>query len=137
MNANVQLTHKKNILFFDGVCNLCNGFIDFLIRRDKTQKIYFSPLQSEVASRMLGPQYIQELPSVVYFRNGKALSESTAVLYVLKDLGGAWSLCLVFIILPRSLRDMVYRFIAKSRYKWFGRRSTCRLPGPDEQTRFL
>lgn len=128
---------KDKILFFDGVCNLCNWFIDFSIRRDKSGKIFFSPLQSDIALKKLGPQYTKGLPSVVYFREGEVFSESTAALIVLSDLGGVLALFRVFLIIPKIFRDPVYRWIARNRYRWFGRRETCRLPSEHEKTRFL
>jgi len=123
------------VIFFDGVCNLCNAFVDFVIHRNSAYR--FSSLQGKTASQILPQKMIQDLPSVVLQQGDQIFTESTAALKVLKSLGGLWSLTSVFLLIPRFLRDPIYRFIARHRYSWFGKRDTCRLPTPEERSRFL
>lgn len=126
------------IIFFDGVCGLCNRFVDLMLRADKRGLFRFAPLQGETAKALLPP-----LPeeahawSVVYRDEHGTYRESEAVLRVLGRLGGWWGTLAVFRCLPRALRDAVYRLIARNRYRWFGKRETCRLPTPEERARFL
>ena len=128
----------KRILFFDGVCNLCNSSVDFLVRRQKGQRQFFiASLQGETARELLPSQVIENLNSLVYHRDGVVEFESTAVIWAAADLGGLWGLVRVFLIFPEFLRNPVYRFVAKNRYKWFGEKSTCRLPTEEEKTYFL
>lgn len=128
---------SRRILFFDGVCSLCNVFVDFLIRRQKKRLFYFAPLQGRTAGQMLDSKVSDGLKSVVYFRDGEVFFESTAALRVLADLGGLWRFVLVFMIIPACIRNSIYRFIARNRYKWFGQKQTCRLPSDEENKFFL
>ena len=128
---------NTTILFFDGVCGLCNGFIDFLFRFDRKKHFLFSPLQGEKAAELLPKSDTEKLESVVLYIDGKVFYKSEAALKVLTTLGGPWLLFGVFYILPKSFRDTVYSWIAKNRYKWFGEKESCRLPTPDERARFL
>lgn len=128
-----------NIVYFDGVCNLCNGAINFLIDQDKKQNLKFASLQSEAGEEVLRRF---SLPSDVYdsflFLKGDQLfQKSEAVLEIVKLLGGAWPLLAVFKIIPRSIRDWMYTQVARNRYKWFGKRNECRLPTPELKERFL
>jgi predicted DCC family thiol-disulfide oxidoreductase YuxK len=128
-----------HIVLFDGVCNLCNGFVQFIIRNDKRERFHFGALQSAEAFELLKGSSIRpsDLDTVIYLRKGKALTRSTAALQILKELGGAWSLMAVFFVVPRFLRDAVYRFIGNNRYRWFGRQESCMLPTPELRARFL
>jgi len=132
---NSSLTEKSDVIFFDGVCNLCNAFVDFVIHRNSAYR--FSSLQGKTSAQTLPQKMIQDLPSVVLQQGDQIFTESTAALKVLKSLGGLWSLTSVFLLIPRFLRDPIYRFIARHRYSWFGKRDTCRLPTPEERSRFL
>jgi predicted DCC family thiol-disulfide oxidoreductase YuxK len=125
------------IIFFDGVCNLCNGFVDFLIRRDTQKKLSFASLQGETARENLPSEKIKSLSSVILWDNGVIYEESAAVLRVFFYLGGCWKLFLIFHVVPQALRDFVYRWVAKNRYHWFGQKETCRLPTDQEKSRFL
>lgn len=125
------------IVFFDGVCGLCNKTIDFLIRTDKAKKLRYAPLQGYTARRLLTKIQVENLESVVYYRDGKYLVSSTAVLRLLLDVGGLWKILSVFLVLPAFVRNAVYFFIARRRYKWFGKSDTCRLPAADERALFL
>lgn len=130
---------EAGIVLFDGVCNLCNGFVQWLIHRDPTWKFRFGALQSLAAQDLMAGQQVRpmDLGTVLYVRNGKVLARSTAVLHILKDLGGSWSLMYGFIIVPPFLRDAVYRWVARNRYKWFGKRESCMVSTPAQRARFI
>jgi predicted DCC family thiol-disulfide oxidoreductase YuxK len=125
------------IVFFDGECNLCNGFINWLLRVDKAGKMKIASLQGESAKRLVTTGPGPGLESVVYLRDGKMLERSSAVLMILFDLGGAWKFLSALMILPKSLRDAVYKLVAMNRSRLFGTRESCRLPTPEERERFL
>ncbi|HNR56612.1 MAG TPA: thiol-disulfide oxidoreductase DCC family protein [Flavobacteriales bacterium] len=126
-------------ILFDGVCNLCNGFVQWVITRDPKAKFQFGALQSAAAQDLVAGRDVRPmgLGTVLYVKNGRVLERSTAVLTILKDLGGPWSLLYGFIILPPFLRDGVYRWVARNRYKWFGQRESCMLPTPELRGRFI
>lgn len=131
---------KKHILLFDGVCNLCNATVQFILHRDKKEKFSFASLQSEVAKRLLfnSPHYINDLQSIVLLKDGKLYDKSTAALYIAKELSGAWPLLYyLFIWWPKSFRDFFYNKISKRRYRWFGKQETCSLPDKAYKDRFL
>lgn len=127
------------VILFDGVCNLCNGAVDFVIKRDSQGLFRFASLQSEAGQEVLSRHNIEpsETDSVVLIENGRAFDRSTAALRISRHLGGMWPFLYGFIILPRPLRDAAYQAIAKRRYKWFGKKETCRIPSPQERERFL
>jgi len=129
----------RRIVLFDGVCDLCNGFVQFIIRRDPKARFRFGALQSAEAKDLLrgSPIRAEDLETVVYLRNGPPLTRSTAALRILGDLGGAWPLCLVLLVVPPFIRDGVYRWIARKRYAWFGKRDTCMVPTPELRARFI
>lgn len=122
------------ILFFDGHCNLCNGFINFLVLRDKERKIKYAPLQGSTAAEMLPEQYVEQLNSVVLLDEGVIYTESEAALRALKVTSKFYG---VLLYVPEFFRNMVYRFVAKNRYKIFGRSDTCRVPSEEERQLFL
>ncbi len=130
---------EENVILFDGVCNLCNGAINFLIDRDKDGIYKFAPLQSEYGQRYLTENGLplDEFDSIVLLEDGHTYSKSTAALRIAKHLSGAWPLLYGFIILPRFVRDAVYDFIANNRYKFFGKQDQCRVPTPELQAKFL
>jgi predicted DCC family thiol-disulfide oxidoreductase YuxK len=127
----------KQIVFFDGVCNLCNGWIDFLaprlIKPAPGESVHFASLQGKTA-RDLGIS--PELKSILLWKDGKILDESDAVFEILKLLRFPWPLARIFKILPRGFRNAVYRWVARNRYRWFGQRTECRLPTEAERKRF-
>ena len=127
------------VLFFDGVCNLCNGMVQFVIRQDKRKRLHFATLQSDPGVRFLNAHGLatEEIGTSVYWRNGQALTRSTGALNVARDVGGIWVLAYGSIILPRFIRDAVYDFIARNRFRWFGKRDTCMVPSPELKARFL
>ncbi len=130
---------KNPILLFDGVCNLCNESVQFIIRKDKKGKIRFASLQSEFANQQLKQFDLEheKLETLVLIKNGKAYLRSDAALEVLRNLGGVWSLCYVFKIIPSFIRDAVYSWIAKNRYRWFGKQDECMVPTQELRERFL
>lgn len=128
------------ILLFDGVCNLCNGWVDFVIRRDPTGKIRFAALQSPEGSAALESAGLsgEYLDSVILVESdGRVRSASAGVLATLRKLERPWSLLYIFVVVPPPIRDYIYRQVAKRRYQWFGKRNTCRLPTAREKKRFL
>ena len=135
----IQEDRHKYTVFFDGVCNFCNSSINFIIDRDPKQKFQFASLQSVIAEEQL-PIYgfdPGDLHSIILLMDGKAYQKSTAALKIARQLSGPWPLLYAFIIVPAFIRDAVYSFIAKNRYKWFGKMETCRIPTPDMRERFL
>lgn len=133
----VRLEEGKQILFFDGVCGLCNHVVNLLLSVTAGHTIKFTPLQGKTAAEKLGPENTQQLSTIVYWRDGKMLTKSSAVAAVLRDVGGFWALGWAMLILPRALRDFGYDLVAANRYKMFGKRDACRMPTPDERARFL
>lgn len=130
-------TNYDNVIFFDGVCGLCNGFVDFVMAVDKDQKFRFSPLQSEFAQKNLPPEMTANLDSVVFLKDGKSFRKSQAVIKILEDIGGIWKLAKVGKFLPESILNDAYDIVAQNRYKIFGKKETCRLPTPAERARFI
>lgn len=124
------------IIYFDGVCGLCNAFVDFVMRRDTRNIFRFATLQG-YHGKELKQKNFPETDSVLLLHNGVLYTESGAALLTLKLLGFPWNISYILIIVPRFLRDAIYRFIAKNRYRWFGRRTICRLPTPAEKEKFL
>ncbi len=128
-----------NIVFFDGVCNLCNRAVQFILKRDKTALFHFASLQSDFAIRLLDDH--REIPpgtdSIVYMQGDRLYFKSEAILKILYKLGGIWKLSKVFEILPGSLSDRLYDLIARKRYRWFGIKESCTLSDPDYPERFI
>lgn len=127
------------IILFDGVCNLCNRMVDVVIRHDPADRFAFASLQSEHGKALARDHGIdtEALSSMVLIESGQAYLRSTAALRVYRRLRGPLRLLWPFIAVPRPIRDAVYNFIAKHRYRWFGEREVCRLPTEAEQARFL
>ena len=127
------------ILLFDGHCNLCNAWVNFIVKRDSSSTIRFASLQSLAGNRMLEEHKIDSnyIDSLVLFEEDKVSVSSTAALRILSYLDG-WERHLIYLtVLPRTFRDLVYRFVAKNRYKWFGRREQCMVPTVKLSKRFL
>lgn len=129
----------SHIILFDGVCNLCNGFVRFLVRHDRQARFQFASLQSEAGQHLLRRFGYPDHPltSLVYVRGDRAFRMSAAVLQILDTMGGLWKVFGVFRLVPPGIRDRVYRFIARRRYIWFGKKDACMLPPPDMKHRFL
>ncbi|MCB9799686.1 MAG: DUF393 domain-containing protein [Candidatus Omnitrophica bacterium] len=132
---------QKPIIFFDGVCGLCNRFVDWMLKRDQKGIFLFAPLQGETAQEKNLFQYSnksEELSSILFCdENGKIHRASSAILSILVRLGGLWNILGLLLIVPSCLRDSVYDFIARRRYQWFGQRASCRIPSEGEFKAFL
>lgn len=132
-------TQVNEVVFFDGVCNLCNSSVNFLIDRDPKARFRLSSLQSEFAQQFL-PQFgvdTSKIDSIAFYVDGKLYRRSRAVLEIARRMRRAWPLMYVFVIIPGFLRDAIYNWIARNRYKWFGKQDTCRVPTPNLKSRFL
>lgn len=129
----------QHLVLFDGVCNLCNGFVQFIIKRDPQARFKFAALQSNTGRKVLtnNGYDVQALESVVYVTSDGVFTRSTAALQILKDLGRPWSLLTSFLIIPAFIRNAVYDFIAKYRYRFFGKKAECMVPTQALKARFL
>ena len=131
--------NEQPVILFDGVCNFCNRAVNFTIKRDKKRTIRFSPLQSATGQQLLQSYNLplNKMESFVFIEKGKAYKFSTAALRVCRHLNALWPLCYGFIIVPKFIRDGIYEWIARNRYKWFGVREQCMIPTPEIKARFL
>jgi predicted DCC family thiol-disulfide oxidoreductase YuxK len=127
------------IILFDGVCNFCNSSVNFVIERDKKSIIKFAPLQSEAGQQLLQQYNLSttEFNSFVFIEAGNFYTASTAALKVTRYLSALWPLLYGFIIVPKFIRDGVYNWISKNRYKWFGKKEQCMIPTLEIRSRFL
>jgi predicted DCC family thiol-disulfide oxidoreductase YuxK len=127
------------VLVFDGVCNLCNALVRFILKRDPGAYFKFVSLQSGPGADLLKGCRLpaEDMDTVVLFENEKCYTRSAAVLRVFRRLHRLWPLLYGFIIVPSFLRDAVYRFVARNRYRWFGKMETCFIPSPGDRERFL
>lgn len=132
-------TSNNHIILFDGVCNLCNGFVQFVIQNDKKHKFKFASLQSEYAASLpeLKDKIGSSLSTVVLQTGNQNYFKSTAALKIARLLPFPISVAYLFIIVPISVRDAVYNWVASNRYRWFGKRNECWLPTPELKKRFL
>lgn len=126
-----------NVIFFDGYCGLCNGFVDFMIKVDRKAVFKFSPLQSEFAKQHVKAADISDLKSVVILIDGKTYRKAEGVLKAVSLMGGIWKSSLVLNFLPNKILNVGYDLVAENRYSLFGKRETCRLPSPEERSRFI
>jgi predicted DCC family thiol-disulfide oxidoreductase YuxK len=129
----------KNILFFDGVCNFCNYTVDYYVKHNNKRNIYYSSLQSEFAKVILPEELtkVEEFTTIYFYTNGKIYSQSSAILRSLYHLSFVHKLLLIFLIVPKFIRDFVYSVISKNRHKIFGKSSSCRIPNENEKELFL
>lgn len=130
---------NEPVILFDGVCNLCNGAVDFILRHEATDELRFAALQSEVGARLakgcgLGGG---EMETLVLVEGERCYTQSAAALRIANHLKYPWRLLSILILVPRPWRDRIYAYIARRRYLWFGKRDTCRLPTAEEKSRFL
>jgi predicted DCC family thiol-disulfide oxidoreductase YuxK len=127
------------VILFDGVCNLCNGFVTFVIAHDAVGRFHFGPLQSPAARRLLDSiESGHHWPdSVLLVENGRVWTRSAAALRVARGLKFPWPLAYIFVIVPRPLRDWIYDVVARHRYQWFGKRAVCMVPTPELRARFI
>jgi predicted DCC family thiol-disulfide oxidoreductase YuxK len=131
-------TQIKGIILFDGVCNYCNTMVNFVIKRDKKDRLRFAPLQSGKGQELRKKYNIADsIDSFIYIENDTASIYSTGALKVCRYLSGAWPLLYGLIIVPLFLRDGIYKWIARNRYKWFGKKETCMIPTPEVRSKFL
>jgi predicted DCC family thiol-disulfide oxidoreductase YuxK len=134
------LPKHKQLILFDGVCNLCNSSIQYVIKHDKKDQFLFAPLQSEVGQKIINTYNIdiEKTDSILLYSNEKGLFiKSTAALKVAKHLGFPRHLMSAFFVVPTFIRNWVYDFIAKNRYKWYGKQEACMIPTPELKSKFL
>lgn len=137
VNETAEPAHP--VVLFDGVCNLCNTSVQWILRRDRAGTFRFASLQSAAAKAELSRIGLVDFQadSVVLVEDGQHFLRTDAALRIAKRLGFPWSLFAVFLVVPRFLRDPIYRLIARYRYRWFGKRESCMVPTPAVRARFL
>lgn len=131
---------NEPLILFDGVCNLCSASVQFIIKHDRNELFRFAALQSPIGEELTsqsGEPQDTKLDSVLLYHNNEIYRKSSAALHTLKLLGGIWAVSYVFIIIPSPIRDAVYDFIGKRRYRWFGKKDQCWLPDESLKKRFL
>ena len=130
---------KTAIILFDGVCNLCNSSINFVIDRDPEHRFRYAALQSTAGNRLMKKHGLhpEELSSIVLIEDDKVFRKSTAILRIAWGLNNSWPLLYAFIIIPAFIRNLVYDLIANNRYQWFGKQNECRIPTPELKKLFL
>lgn len=130
---------EKSLILFDGVCNLCNGFVTFVIPRDRKNQFQFGSLQSPKVIDLLRAydHTSGEMSTVILIQDGKLYTQSGAVLRIARKLGGIWMLAYPFVLLPPFLRDWLYDLVARNRYRLFGRKDTCMIPRPEWRDKFV
>jgi len=129
--------HK--IIVFDGVCNLCNNSVNYVIKRDNKDRFRFAAFQEEAGQRLILKYNIDisKTDSIVLIDSDKVYVRSTAVLRIAKYLGGGYPLFYVFMIIPKFVRNWVYDYVARNRYKWYGKKDSCMIPTPELRSKFL
>ncbi len=129
----------KKIVLFDGVCNLCSGSVQFILKRDKKNQFLFGSLQGDYGQQVLQQYHLptDNFNSFMLLEGDKLYTRSSGALRMLKHLGGGWGLLYGFMIVPKFIRDAVYNFVATNRYKWFGKKEACWLPRPEWKEKFL
>lgn len=127
------------IILFDGSCNLCNGYVKFVIQRDKQGILKFASLQSDIGKALLKNFKFDSdsIDSIVFIQNDSLTIKSTAILNICAHLNGFWHLSKIFLMIPRCIRDFLYDFIATNRYRWFGKKTSCLIRNDNIKTRFL
>jgi predicted DCC family thiol-disulfide oxidoreductase YuxK len=133
------MENSYSIILFDGVCNLCDGVVQFVLKKDKKARFRFAALQSERGTALLKQFGLSttDYNSFVLIESGRVFQKSAAALQVFKGLGGVWTLLYAFIVLPRPIRDAIYDWVARNRYRFFGKKEECMLPTPEIRARFL
>ncbi len=129
----------KPVILFDGVCNLCNQSVQFIINRDPKSKFQFAALQSSFGQEQLRKHNFnaETFTSFVLVSGDKVYDRSRAALEIARQLSGAWPLLYAFVVVPPFIRNFVYDWIARNRYRWFGRTDECMLPTPELRSRFI
>lgn len=130
---------KHSVILFDGVCNLCNASVQFIIKHDKKQLFRFAALQSAFGQNIVNKFNLADknIDSVILLENNSVLLKSDAALRIAKQLGGIYSMLYVFIVLPKFIRNRIYDFIARNRYRWFGKQESCMIPTPELKKLFI
>ncbi|MFC0522848.1 thiol-disulfide oxidoreductase DCC family protein [Pontibacillus salicampi] len=129
---------KQKIILFDGVCNFCDGAVQFIIKRDKKEQFYFASLQGEEGQRLVDEYEVdKQTDSIILLEKNHVYTKSTASLRILKEMSGLWKLLYILIAVPPFIRNKMYDLLARNRYKWFGKKSECTLPSPSVRKRFL
>jgi predicted DCC family thiol-disulfide oxidoreductase YuxK len=130
---------NKGVILFDGVCNFCNSTINLVMEKDSRNYFVFAPLQSETGRELLARHQIDPLAtdSIVLIENDQAYTKSTAALRIAKRLKGAYPLLYGAIIIPPFLRNIIYDYVARNRYKWFGKKDACMIPTPEMRAKFI
>ncbi len=137
-NSTPENTEQDAIVFFDGVCGLCNHTVNFLMSRDRRAVLKFAPLQGETAAKLVPDTVRHDLNTFVFANSGRLYYRSGAMARILMRIGGIWRILgVVLWFIPWPLRDAGYRIVAAFRYKLFGKHESCRLPTPEERSRFL
>ena len=139
MNMESAPAKYQPLLLFDGECKLCHGLVQFILRNDDEQRYHLSALQTDFSKDLLEKAGLRtDSPeTVVLFADDQYYTHSSAALRIMTLLGGIWKLAGIFWIVPKPLRDWIYRLIAGNRYQWFGKYETCRMPGPEWKERFI
>lgn len=127
------------LILFDGVCNWCVFWVQFIIRRDPGKMFHFASLQSPVGQKILKKLGLpnEDFKTMIFVENDRYFTKSSAALKIIRRMGGFWPIIYVFIVIPSGIRDLFYDFVAKNRYGWFGRKKECLQPSPDLKDRFL
>ncbi|MDU8887031.1 thiol-disulfide oxidoreductase DCC family protein [Yeosuana sp. MJ-SS3] len=136
----MNLPKHKQLILFDGVCNLCNSSVQYVIKRDKMNLFMFTALQSDVGQQIIKEHDIDTIKTdsiILYSEEGKLSYKSTAALKIAKHLGFPTNLMVVFFIIPPFIRNWVYDFVARNRYNWYGKRDQCMIPTPELKSKFL
>lgn len=128
--------HVGHLIFFDGFCHMCNNTVQAIIRRDRKSKFYFAPIQSSFAQRIIGQQKLSG-DTIIYITHKEIYLKSDAALHILKELGLPYSLLYFFKLVPKSARDGIYSWVAKNRYRWFGKMESCMIPTDAQKKRFI
>ena len=134
-----MVKNETNIVLFDGVCNLCNSTVQFIIRHDSKAKFRFASLQSEVGQLLISQLGlpVETLNTIIYITDNQFYTKSSAVLHIFRTMAGGWNILFGLMIIPPFLRDFAYDFIAKRRFRFFGRSESCVIPTQENQERFL
>ena len=138
MAAVESIISENPVVLFDGVCNLCNTSVDFLVRNEKGSKLRFASLQSEIGQEIIATSKLDMIPdSILLYHKGELKYKSQAILSICKSLKFPWSFGIIFKIVPSFISDLVYDWIARNRYSWFGKKESCRIPTQEESGKFL
>ena len=132
-------TTESRIVIYDGVCNFCNRSVNFIIQRDKAAKFSFTPMQSEIAQQLIAAYQINNvgMDTFLLVKDGRCYTSTDAALEIASELDGLWYLCRIFKLVPRLIRDYLYRVLARNRYKLFGRAEHCIVPSKEIMSRFI